>query len=136
MKISNLAAALSLLLSAGIIAPAFAADEPLQKAVDGSVMVTRVGGVGAGMVVGTPVAIVKQTVKSYVHMTKGLADKMPGGHDCGPCCLVASVATIPACLVVGPATGTYYGVKNGMKVGFSNPFSPQSFSLTDNYAGD
>jgi hypothetical protein len=134
VKISKLVAALALVLSAGF-APAFAADDPLQQAVDSSLIVTRVGGVGTAMVVGTPVAILRQTHKSYVHMTTAAADKI-GGHDCGPCCLLASVVTIPASLVVGPATGTYYGAKNAFSKGFSNPFSPASFSLADDFAGE
>jgi hypothetical protein len=134
VKISKLVAALALLLSAGF-APAIAADDPLQQAVESSLMVTRVGGIGTAMVVGTPVAIIRQTRKSYVNWTEKTADKI-GGHDCGPCCLLASVVTVPIALVVGPATGTYYGTKNAFSKGFSNPFSPASFSLAENYTGE
>ncbi|MCI0350986.1 MAG: hypothetical protein L0Z53_16290, partial [Acidobacteriales bacterium] len=97
MKRSNLAAALSLLLMMANISPAFAGDEPLDKAVNGSLIVTRVGGVGAGVVLGAPVAVVRETITSYIDFTGAAADKV-GGKDCGPCCLLVSLVTVPASL--------------------------------------
>jgi hypothetical protein len=132
VKTSKLVAALALVLSAGI-APAFAADEPLQQAVDSALVVTRVGGMGAGVAVGIPVATIRQTRKTYVNMTNGLSDKM-GGHECGPCVLGASIFTLPAALVVGPATGAYYGMKNGVQQGWAKPFNPDSFSMAEDYS--
>lgn len=132
MKTSKLVAALALVLSAGI-APAFAAEEPLNQAVESALVVTRVGGVGVGTAVGVPVATIRQTRKTWVNMTNGLADKM-GGHDCGPCVLGASIFTTPAAFVVGPLTGTYYGVKNGVQQGWAKPFNPESYSLAEDYS--
>lgn len=132
VKKRNLAALLSLLLTMGTMSSALAADEPLDKVVDGSLLVTRVGGVGAGLVMGTPVAIVRSTVKSYVDLTGKAADKVGekvGGKDCGPCCLLVSVFTAPAGVVWGGLTGTYYGAKNAFTTGFNQPFHPDSFSL-------
>jgi hypothetical protein len=125
---TKLAALLSLCMALGAYAPAFAADDGLQQAVDGSLMVTRVGGVGAGLVLGTPVAVVRETRKTYVDMTEKFADKV-GDHSFGPSVLLASVFTIPASLVLGGLKGAYYGGKNAMTSGFSNPFAPASFSL-------
>jgi hypothetical protein len=132
VKRNYLAAALSLLLAVGTMPGVLAADEPLEKVVDSSLLVTRVGGVGAGLVLGTPVAVTRCTVKSYKDLTVKVADKIggkTGGKDCGPCCLIVSVATLPAGIVWGGLTGSYYGGKNAFKVGFNQPFHPDSFSL-------
>jgi len=112
--------------------PALAEDEPLDMVTQGSLMVTRVGGVGAGLVVGTPVAVVRETFKSYVGFTQAAADKVGGkmgGKDNGPVCAVVSLVTLPASMVVGGAKGVYYGAKNGVCTGFNQPFHPDSYSL-------
>lgn len=126
----SLAAALSLCMMLGTLTPALADDDALEKVVDGSLMVTRLGGVGAGMVIGPPVATLRETVKAYKEMTPGLADKV-GGSDNGPVMLVSSVFTIPASMILGTLKGIYYGGKNGMIEGFNAPFGPASFSLDD-----
>ncbi len=128
MKKSRLASALSLVMLAGLLAPAFAADEPLDKAVDGGLIVTRMGGLGAGMVVGVPVAVTRQVVKSYKDLTVKVADKV-GGHEFGPSCALVSFVTAPAALVYGGATGAFYGSKNAFVHGFNEPFHPDSFSV-------
>lgn len=117
------------------LSPALAKDEDgaLDKSVQGGLMVTRVGGVGAGLVVGTPVAVVRETITSYIGLTGAAADKVGGavgGKDNGPACAVVSLVTAPAALVVGGAKGLYYGGKNGMLHGFNEPFSPASFSIS------
>jgi hypothetical protein len=112
--------------------PAMAEDEPLDMVTQGSLMVTRVGGIGAGVVIGTPVAVVRESFKSYVSFTQAAADKVGGklgGKDNGPVCAVVSLATLPASLVVGGAKGVYYGTKNGVCTGFNQPFHPDSYSL-------
>jgi len=128
VKRTILAAAASLGLIVGALTPVLADDGPLDKVVDGSLIVTRVAGTGAGLVVGTPVGIVRSVVKNYINMTNTAADKV-GGKDCGPCCLLVSVGTLPASLVWGGLTGTYYGGKNAFTHGFNEPFSPASFCL-------
>lgn len=129
VKNSKMAGLLSLCISLGMISPAFAAgDDNLDKVVEGATVVTRVGGAATGAVVGTPIAAVRETVKSYIDMTSAGADKI-GGKDCAPCCLVVSVVTIPASLVVGGVKGLYYGCKNGLVKGFDTPFHPDSYSL-------
>jgi hypothetical protein len=135
VKSSKLAAALSLLLMTATLSPAFAKDEEgaLDKSVQGGLMVTRVGGVGAGVVVGAPVAVVRETISSYIGMTGAVADKVggkAGGKDNGLATAVVSLVTVPAALVVGGAKGLYYGSKNGMMHGFNQPFSPSSFSIS------
>ena len=139
MKRSNFAAAVALVLSVGAVTPAFAGekggdDSGLDKVVGGMECIDRVAGVGAGTVVGTPIAAVRQTVKAYRDWTPDLADKM-GGKDCGPCCAIVSLVTLPAACAWGVVTGPYYGVKNGFSHGFNNPFTHQSFSLDADYDG-
>lgn len=133
MKNSKLALLLSLCTTVGMFAPAaFAGDsEPLDKVVDASLVPTRAAGAVCGVLVGMPVAALRQTYKNYVSMTTSMADKI-GGHECGPSCAVASIGTIPASIVVGTALGIYHGGKNGIN-GFNQPFNPQSFSVTKDY---
>jgi len=135
VKRTNVAATLSLLMMVASFAPALAKDEEgaLDKSVQGCLMVTRVGGVGAGLVLGAPVAVVRETISSYISMTQGAADKVGGaigGKDNGIACGAVSLVTAPAAVVVGGAKGLYYGSKNGMMHGFNEPFSPASFSIT------
>jgi hypothetical protein len=130
VKRSNLVAlALSSFIALGAIAPAFADDDTgLDKAVNGSLIVSRVGGLGAGLFFGVPIAIMRQTTSSYKSMTNGAADKV-GGHDFAPSCALASIVTLPAALVVGPLKGTYTGTKNAVVHGFNEPFAAGSFSV-------
>jgi len=116
------------------LSPVLAAEEPLDKVVNGSLMVTRVGGVGTGLVVGPPVATLRETYSSYVSMTSSCAEHV-GGKDCGPSCLLVSLVTLPASIVVGTGKGVYYGCKNAFTHGFNEPFSPASFSISKDYEG-
>ncbi|MCC7528018.1 MAG: hypothetical protein IT342_05820, partial [Candidatus Melainabacteria bacterium] len=77
--------ALSAVMAAGLVTPALASDDGVEKVVDGSLIVTRMGGLGAGMVIGCPVAVTRQVVKSYKDLTEKCADKV-GGHEFGPSC--------------------------------------------------
>ncbi len=137
VKRSMFATTLALVALLGAVAPSFAKGESsgLEEAVGGAEWVTRIGGVGAGTVVGTPVAMVRQTVSAYQDWTPKLADKV-GGKDFGPSAMLVSVVTLPAAVVWGGATGPYYGIKNGFNHGFNNPFTHQSFCLGSDYNGD
>ncbi len=129
MKSSKLALALSALLAMGSLAPAFAGDDSgVDKAANASLIVTRIGGLGAGMVVGAPIAVTRETIRSYRGLTESAADKI-GGKDFGPSCLLVSLVTLPASLVVGGAKGTYIGSRNAFKHGFNDPFNSESFSV-------
>lgn len=120
--------ALSAVMAAGMVTPALASDDGVEKASDAGLIVTRMGGLGAGMTLGVPVAVTRQVVKSYKDMTGGLAEKV-GGKDFGPSCALVSVVTVPAALVYGGATGVFYGSKNAFVHGFNEPFHPDSFSV-------
>lgn len=135
MKRSMFATALTMVALMGAVAPAFAADnDGLEKTVGVAEWPVRVAGVGCGSVGGTPIAAVRQGMKAYTAWTPALADKV-GGKDCGPCCALVSVVTIPAAVAWGGVTGPYYGIKNGFNHGFNNPFTHQSFSLDSEYDG-
>jgi hypothetical protein len=137
VKRSMFATTLALLAVLGAVAPTFAKGENsgLEEAVGGAEWVTRIGGVGAGTTVGMPVAMVRQTVSAYKDWTPALADKV-GGKDCGPCCALVSIVTLPAAIAWGGLTGPYYGIKNGFNHGFNEPFTHQSFSLGSDYSGE
>lgn len=125
---------MALLALLGAAAPSFAKGDNngLEQAVGGCEWVTRIGGVAAGTVGGTPIAIVRQTFNAYKDWTPEVADKVHG-KDCGPCCALVSLVTLPAACVWGGVTGPYYGIKNGFNHGFNNPFTHQSFCLGSDY---
>jgi hypothetical protein len=125
---SKLATVLSAVLALGTMAPVLADDgSGLDKAVDGSLIVPRLAGMTAGVVVGTPIAVLKQTTRSFVHITSGAADKV-GDHTFAPSCVLATFFSFPASLVVGSTKGVISGTKNGIN-GFGSPFNFDSFSL-------
>lgn len=137
MKTSKLAALLATTIALGIGLPMFAAEtkgsgDHMETVVDGSLIFTRAGGVGAGVVLGTPVAIVRDTYKSYTTWTPALADQI-GGKDFAPSCALVSLVTVPASMVWGTVTGTFHGTRNGLTKGFTEPFNPASFSITKDY---
>lgn len=125
-------AALTLALLASSVAPSFATDDDsLDKFINGTMMITRVGGLGTGIVVGTPVAVTRRTVTSYKSFTNDLADKV-GGHEFGPSVAVVSLVTAPAAIVWGATTGLFYGSRNAV-AHFNEPFTPHSFSVQSDY---
>jgi hypothetical protein len=129
VKSSKIALALASFLAIGSLAPALAADDTgLDRAANASLVVTRVGAVGTAMVVGVPIAIARETTRSYRGLTNSAADKV-GGKDFGPSCLLVSIVTLPAALFVGGAKGTYIGSRNAATHGFRDPFISDSFSV-------
>lgn len=105
-------------------------DSGLDRSVDASLMPTRFVGMGASMLFGIPISIVRHTGKAYVDMTNKGADKFGGkmgGKDNGPTCGVVSIVTLPAAMVVGTVKGTYWGAKNSF-THFNQPFEGESFS--------
>jgi hypothetical protein len=135
VKTSKLAALLAMTIALGIGSPMFAAEgsgEPLETVVDGSMIVTRAGGVGTSLVVGTPVAIARDSYKYYTNWTQELADHV-GGKDFGPSCALVSLVTLPAALTWGTVTGTYHGVRTGFTDGFQEPFNVKTFNVTKDY---
>lgn len=138
MKKSNLNLMLCLVSVVSLSSPAWAdtagggGNSGVNTAVDGALMVTRVGGAGCGMLVGTPVAVVRETYKLYTTWTPAWADHV-GGKDCAPACALASIVSVPASMIWGTCLGAFHGCKNGLVKGFNAPFNPESFSLGNEY---
>jgi hypothetical protein len=128
VKRSKLALAFAAITAVGMVIPAFAGDGGVHKASEVALVPVRLAGVGAAMVIGTPIAVTREVPKQFCGMTTTVADKV-GGHDFFPSCLLASVVTAPAAVVVGGGKGVITGSKNAVIHGFGEPFAPKSFSL-------
>ena len=63
VKRSKIALAVTMLMAAGTMLPCLADDDGLGKAVDGGLLFTRVGGLGAAWVFGTPIAVIRKHQK-------------------------------------------------------------------------
>jgi hypothetical protein len=124
---SKYAIALSLVMAAGSLLPALA-DDGSDPVKDAGVFVARISGAGAGVVVGTPIAVVRETAKTYTTMTSSVAEDL-GDKNSVTACLLASVVTGPSALVIGGAKGLIAGGRNGVVHGFNEPFTCDSFSL-------
>ncbi len=84
---------------------------------------------GAGMVVGIPVAITRRSSNRCIEYTQNIADKI-GGKEHGPPAIFASVLGMPAGLIVGAGEGVYYGGRNAINGGAGEkPFALGTFSL-------
>lgn len=94
----------------------------------------QVAGIGAGMAVGIPFAMVRQVITRTAQKTGDVADKI-GGKDHFPPNLLAAPIGIGFGLVVGTAEGVFYGGRNAFKHGFEKPFTPASFSMNDDLEG-
>jgi hypothetical protein len=125
---AKFALAFSLIVaSVAYSAPAQALDK-LDPNVDPIVLATRLTGAGAGIAVGTPIAVARETAKTYVELTNGVADDL-GGRDLAPSVMLATVITGPVSILIGGAKGLIAGGRNGITHGFNAPFSLDSFSL-------
>lgn len=87
-------------------------------------------GVGAAMVVGTPIAMIRQSAVRIRSLNEGASDKI-GGHEHFPPNLFASVYSVPVGTLIGCSEGVYLGTKNAIGHGVEHPFSLSSFSLGD-----
>jgi len=112
----------------GMFIPAIADDGGVHKASEIALVPVRIAGVGAALVVGTPIAVTRAVPKQFIGMTTTVAEKI-GGHDFFPSCVIASVVTGPAAVVVGGTKGVINGSKAAVIHGFGEPFAPKSFSL-------
>jgi hypothetical protein len=132
----GLAAAFLALGAPILAAPAIAADagghkkddSGLDKVMQGSLLPVRLGGIVAGVAIGTPVAVARESYKSYLDLTGAGAEQIHG-RDSAPVCVLVSLFTLPTGIVLGACKGSYYGVKNGVTKGFNEPFNSDSFSF-------
>lgn len=88
----------------------------------------RTVALGAGLVVGTPVAVVRRVSNRCIEYTSNFADKI-GGKDNLPPVLFASMMGVPFGIISGSAEGVYFGGKNAISNCVEHPFSKDSFSL-------
>lgn len=114
-------------LTTGSLLPA-CADEPSAMLKNTAMLPVRTLGLGAGLVLGTPVAVVRQTAERSIGFTGTFADKI-GGKDSLPPVLFASVLGVPFGVLCGSSEGLYFGGKNAIVHGTQHPFSKESFSL-------
>ncbi len=130
MKRTVLSFLAALALTLPVIAPAPAlADDGLKDMTMNTVLFPiKAVGIGAGMVVGIPVAITRRASVRSMEFTDTFADKI-GGHEHIPPRAMASLAGIPFGIIVGTGEGVYYGGKNAIVNGSEKPFCLGSFSL-------
>lgn len=120
--------ALTLLaVSFASLAPA-RADEPKEMLKNTAMFPVKALAVSAGLVFGTPVAVVRQTTERSKGITSAFADEI-GGKDSLPPVLFASLLGVPFGVLVGTGEGVYFGGKNAIEHGVEKPFSKDSFSL-------
>lgn len=90
----------------------------------------QVVGAGTAWVVGTPIAMVRQSAVRIRSLNEAASDKI-GGHEHFPPNLFASVYSVPVGTLIGCSEGVYLGAKNAIAHGTERPFSLSSFSLGD-----
>lgn len=129
MKRTVLSFLAALALAVPVIAPTPAlADDGFKDMTMNTVLFpVKAVGIGAGMVVGIPVAITRRASSRSMEFTDTFADKI-GGHEHIPPRAMASLAGIPFGILVGTGEGVYYGGKNAIS-NCDKPFSLESFSL-------
>lgn len=93
----------------------------------GGNFVARGASVAAGLVFGTPVAIVRRTGQEIVQGTKDLL----GDTDNWFLIVPAGALTVPFGCVSGGASGVLTGAKNAWTGSADEPFSKDAFSLGD-----
>ncbi len=130
MKKTVLSFLAALALTLPVVAPAPAqADEDLKDMTMNTVLFPiKAVGIGAGMVVGIPVAITRRASVRSMEFTDSFADNI-GGHEHIPPRAMASLVGIPFGILVGAGEGVYYGGKNAIVNGSDKPFCLGSFSL-------
>lgn len=94
----------------------------------------QVAGIGTGLAVGIPFAMVRQVITRGTQKTNDIADGI-GGKDHGPPVILAAPIGFSFGLVVGSAEGVLYGGRNAFKHGFEKPFTPAAFSMSDDIEG-
>ena len=120
----------SLAFSLAALAPAQAADSDdlLTKAVKVPITLTALV---SGMAVGTPIAVVHDTISDYSSARTSIANSFGGQSPDVTQYAVADLAALPAGLASGLVNGTYHGVVNAVSNCNEKPFSAESFCMKD-----
>jgi hypothetical protein len=114
----SLVSALTIVASGA--APALAADKDVSP-VGVAMWPVKLVAMGAGAVVGTPIAVTRYVAKESVASTKKIA-----GDKSNPVFAVAcGVVGVPIGVFVGGVEGLYHGPANA----YSHPFNKDAFSL-------
>lgn len=131
-------ALLSLAVGLGIVLPAGAAgsadstdsNDSLAKVVRLPITLTALA---AGIAVGTPIAVLRDTVNDYPQARDSVAKQLAGENQTPDVCqnIVADVAAVPFGITVGVLDGIYHGTINAVDNCEKKPFSAESFCLTD-----
>ena len=120
----------ALMLTSMSVVPATAADDSVgSMAKQAAWFPVQMAGVGTGMVIGIPIAIVRRTGVNIRELTAGAADKIGGKEHIHPN-LFASVYSVPVGTLVGVSEGVYMGGRNSFKA-MEKPFSATSISMGD-----
>ncbi|MBI4533384.1 MAG: hypothetical protein HY711_05495 [Candidatus Melainabacteria bacterium] len=117
----------AVLLSSVLPVSAEDAKEMMQNA---AMFPVKALGVGAGLVLGTPIAVTRCTASKTREYTGTFADKIGGKEHAVPTAF-AMVLSVPFGVLAGTSQGVYYGGKNAIAHGSEKPFSKDSFSLGD-----
>ncbi|MGH9551891.1 MAG: hypothetical protein ACRD3W_21075 [Terriglobales bacterium] len=133
----SLALSLALAVCAvGAITPAQADDTSLKGCAVNAVMLpVKAVGIGTGMIVGVPMAILRRSSNRCIECTETGADHL-GGREHGPPMVLAAVLGYPMGMIVGTGEGLYAGTRNAIQHGSEKPFSLASMSLADDLGGD
>lgn len=107
--------------------PAYAESEGTM-AKQALMLPVRLVAMGAGMVVGVPVAIARRSSNRTIEFTESFAENIGGKEHIIPMAF-ASVMGVPFGLLVGTGEGVYAGGQNAVSHGWEKPFSLDSMSL-------
>lgn len=120
----------ALMLTTMSVGPASAADESVSSiAKQAAWFPVQAVGVGTGMAVGIPIAILRRTGVRIRELNAGAADKIGGKEHIHPN-IFAAVYSVPVGTLVGVSEGVYMGGKNSFKA-IEKPFSATSISMGD-----
>lgn len=124
-SLSSLVAAIA--LSVSMTAPAFA-DDAATMAKNTAMFPVKALAIGAGTVVGIPVAITRRASSRSIEYTQSFADQI-GGHEHIIPSFFAMTMGVPFGCLVGTGEGVFYGGRNAIVHGSEKPFGLASFSL-------
>ena len=88
---------------------------------------------GAGAVVGIPVAITRRASSRSIEFTQNFADQM-GGHENIVPSAFGMILGLPFGMLVGTGEGVYYGGKNAVST-YEEPFTLKTFRLDHDLEG-
>lgn len=110
----------TLALSFAGVTPVFAGDNPVKQVL---MFPVKIAAFGTGVVVGTPIAIVRTSAKNSCKSTKDI-----GGEGNAVKTGLAAIVGVPFGVFTGTLEGSYYGLSNAT-MHTDKPFCKEAFSL-------